>query len=316
VLAKPLLSRCVAEAVGTFLLVFLGCGAVHAAVLLEAHSGLWQVSIVWGVAVMVAVYVVGAVSGAHINPAITTALAAWGRFPLRDVLPYAAAQLLGAALAAAALFGLYAPFHEARERERGVVRGQPGSEITAMCFGCYFPSPGGVSTDRNLKDGEAVRRRLAELNTTVGVPAASLAELLGTAILALVVFALTDERNAAAPAARLGPVFIGLTVAVLVAVIAPLTQSCLNPARDFGPRLVAWWAGWGEIALPGPRPGVFLVYLLAPTLGAVLGGGLYLGLLRSALPPPAPGRTVPVEGPPGSAVGEPADGKARLPSDT
>jgi glycerol uptake facilitator protein len=311
VLAKPLLSRCVAEVLGTFLLVFFGCGAVHAAVLLEAHSGLWQVAIVWGVAVMLAVYVVGAVSGAHINPAITTALAAWGRFPLREVLPYAAAQLLGAALAGVALFGLFAPFHEARERERGVVRGQAGSEITAMCFGEYFPSPGGVSTDRSLKDGEAVRRRLAELNATVGVPAAFFAELLCTAILALVVFALTDERNAAAPAAQLGPVFIGLTVAVLISVIAPLTQSCLNPARDFGPRLVAWWAGWGEIALPGPRPGVFLVYLLAPVLGAVLGGGLYLGVLRPALPAPASAQVVPVEGPPGSALGEPAGDGAR-----
>jgi glycerol uptake facilitator protein len=298
------------------LLVFLGCGAVHAAVLLEAHSGLWQVAIVWGVAVMLAVYVVGAVSGAHINPAITAALAAWGRFPLREILPYAAAQLLGAALAGAALFGLYAPFHEARERDRGVVRGQAGSEVTAMCFGEYFPSPGGVSTDRSLKDAEAVKRRLAELNAAVDVPVAFLAEVLGTAILAFVVFALTDERNAAAPAARLGPVFIGLTVAVLISVIAPLTQACLNPARDFGPRLVAWWAGWGEIALPGPRSGVFLVYLLAPILGAVLGGGLYLGLLRPALPAPAPAQVMPVEGPPGSAVGEPADGKARLTSDT
>src|SRR5262249_28847588 len=157
------------------------------------------------------------------NPAITTALAAWGRFPPREVVPYVAAQLLGAALAAAALFGLYAPFHEARERERGVVRGQAGSELTAMCFGCYFPAPGGVSRASSLKDGEAVWRRLAELDATVGVPAASLAELLGTAILALVVFALSDERNAAAPAARLGPVFIGLTVAVLVAVLGPLT---------------------------------------------------------------------------------------------
>src|SRR5205823_5325204 len=108
--------------------------------------------------------------------------------------------------------------------------------------GEYFPNPGGVSTDRSLKDGEAVKRRLAELNATVDVPTAFLAEVLGTALLALVVFALTDERNTAAPAAQLGPVFIGLTVAVLIAVIAPLTQACFNPARDFGPRLVAWGA--------------------------------------------------------------------------
>jgi glycerol uptake facilitator protein len=288
VVARPLLARCVAEVLGTFLLVFFGCGAVHAAVLVGAHSGLWQVAMVWGVAVTVAIYVVGAVSGAHINPAITAALASWGRFPVRDVLPYVAAQLVGAALAAAALYGMYAPFHAARERERGVVRGQPGSEVTAMCFGEYFPNPGGVSTNDDLTDAEAVKRRLEELNAAVDVAGAFSAELLGTLILALVVFALTDERNSAAPAARLAPVFIGLTVAVLISVIAPLTQACLNPARDFGPRLVAWGAGWGEIAYPGPRPGVLLVYLLAPILGAILGGGLYLAVLRPALPAPVP----------------------------
>jgi len=103
--------------------------------------------------------------------------------------------------------------------------------------------------------------------------------------LALVVFAVTDERNSAAPTGRLAPVFIGLTVAVLICVIAPLTQACFNPARDFGPRLVAWVAGWGSIALPGPRPTGFLtVYILAPIIGAVAGGGLYTKVIRPALP--------------------------------
>ncbi len=285
---KPLLACCVAEVVGTFILVFLGCGAVHAAVLTGAQSGLWQVAIVWGVAVAIAVYTVGGVSGAHINPAITVALAAWGHFPLARVLPYVAAQLAGGVLAGAALYGLYHPYLQAREQERGVVRGEPGSEVTAMCYGEYFPSPGGVSADRDLKDGEAVRRELARINARVDVTTAFLAEVLGTLLLALVVFALTDERNAAAPAARMAPLFIGLTVAVLISVIAPLTQACFNPARDFGPRLVAWCAGWGEVALPGPRPGVLRVYLLGPVLGAVLGAGLYLGVLRPALPAPDP----------------------------
>src|SRR5437016_14319936 len=95
--------RCLAEIIGTFILVFFGCGAVHAAVLTGAQSGLWQVAIVWGVAVTLAIYVVGGVSGAHINPAITIALAAWGKFSPAHVLPYVAAQLVGAALAGAAL---------------------------------------------------------------------------------------------------------------------------------------------------------------------------------------------------------------------
>jgi glycerol uptake facilitator protein len=278
-------ARCLAEALGTFLLVFFGCGVVHAAVVTGAHSGLWQVAVVWGVAIMVAIYVVGGISGAHINPAVTVALAAWGRFSPRLVLPYVLAQLAGAALGAALLFVLFQPFLAARERERGVVRGGPGSEVTAMCYGEYFPSPGPVSTDASLKDEAAVVRALEEQRGRVGVLAAFLAEAVGTLFLALAIFALTDERNVLAPGAGLAPVFIGLTVAILIAVLAPLTQACFNPARDFGPRLVAWAAGWGEIALPGPRPpSFFTVYILAPVLGAVLGGGLYVAVLRPCLP--------------------------------
>jgi glycerol uptake facilitator len=100
------------------------------------------------------------------------------------------------------------------------------------------------------------------------------------------VFALTDEKNQASPAARLGPVFIGLAVAVLISVIAPLTQACFNPARDFGPRLVAYFGGWGKVAIPGPQGmGFATVYILAPITGAFIGGWLYTRVLRPALPP-------------------------------
>ena len=110
-----------------------------------------------------------------------------------------------------------------------------------------------------------------------------IAEFLGTLILAMVVFAVTDLRNAAAPPAGLAPVFIGLTVAALISVIAPLTQACFNPARDFGPRLFASLAGWGAIALPGPRGASSLtVYIIAPISGAIAGAGLYCRVLRSS----------------------------------
>jgi glycerol uptake facilitator protein len=280
-----LTAKCLAEALGTFILVFFGLGAVHAAVLTGAQSGLWQVAIVWGVAVMLGIYVVGGVSGAHINPAITVALATWGRFPWVQVGPYVLAQTAGAFVAAAALFAGYHPFLEAHEKDRGVVRGQPGSEITAMCYGEYFPSPSLLALPPQKPYSEVAEKH-HRLRAQVSEWAAFGAEVLGTLLLALVVFALTDERNAAAPLARLAPAFIGLTVAVLISVIAPLTQACFNPARDFGPRLFAYGAGWGEIAIPGPRGGFFTVYILAPTLGAILGGGLYLGLLRPALPAP------------------------------
>lgn len=268
--------KCLAESVGTYLLVFFGCGVVHSAVLTGSQSGLWQVAVVWGLAIMLAIYVVGPISGAHINPAITLAFAARGRFPWRLVLPYVAAQLVGAFVAAGTLFIIFSPWLAAKEAEKDVVRGQPGSEVTAMCYGEYFPSPGALATASGPYSPEAAQR----LNALVSESAAFLAEMLGTMILGVVVFAVTDPRNPEGPG-RLAPVFIGLTVAALISVIAPLTQACFNPARDFGPRLFAFLVGWGQVALPGPTPtGVFSVYIVAPILGAVVGAYLYDALLR------------------------------------
>src|SRR5215510_13526952 len=120
----------IAEALGTFILVYFGCGAVHSAVLTGAQSGLWQVAIVWGMGVAFAAYTVGGVSGAHINPAMTIALAAWGRFPWANVGPYIVAQLGGAFLAAAALYMMYGPSLEQKEAKMGVKRGELGSIVT------------------------------------------------------------------------------------------------------------------------------------------------------------------------------------------
>jgi glycerol uptake facilitator protein len=295
----PLSCRCLAEALGTFILVFFGCGVVHAKVLTGAQTGLWQVAIVWGVAIMIAVYVVGAISGAHINPAITIALACWGRCSPKLVVPYIVSQLAGAMAAAGVLFVLFGPWLEARETALQLQRGKPGSEMTAMCYGEYFPNPAGLEPGwknqlAKVKDADgfsefekAWPELVEKQHALISEGAAMLAETLGTLLLALAVFALTDPRNREAPAARLAPVFIGLTVAILISVIDPLTQACFNPARDFGPRLVAYFAGWGEIALPGPRPtGFFTVYIVAPILGAVLGGALYTRVLQHAMPEP------------------------------
>jgi glycerol uptake facilitator protein len=279
---RSLAVRCFAEALGTFLLVFFGCGAVHVAVLTGALAGLGQVALVWAIAITAAIYIVGGVSGSHINPAVTVAFAVWGRFRWKDVPAYVGGQLAGAFVAAAVLFGLFFPLLAAKERDKGVVRGQPGSEITAMCYGEYFPNP-----DRLASAPEAYStEKHAELNALVTEWGAASAELIGTAILGLMVFAVTDPRNAAAPAGRYAPIFIGLTVGALICVIAPLTQACFNPARDFGPRIFAALAGWRWIALPGSR-GVwtFVVYLFAPIAGAVLGGGLYDRVLRPAPQP-------------------------------
>ncbi|HYV39407.1 MAG TPA: MIP/aquaporin family protein [Gemmataceae bacterium] len=278
-LTYTLTARCVAEVIGTFILVFFGCGSVHAAVLMGAHSGLWQVAIVWGVAIMLSIYIIGGVSGSHINPAITLTLAMWGRFSWHGVVPYIISQMAGAIIAAGVLITLFSHPLEQREKDRGVTRGGPGSEITAMCYGEYFPDPGGVSNNKNLHTSSEVESELQEGRNAFAKSTAMFAEVVGTMLLALVVFAVTDPRNEGAPPAGLAPVFIGLTVAVLISVLAPLTQACFNPARDVGPRIVAYFAGWNEIAIPGPR-GFLEVYVAAPIIGALLGGGLYERILR------------------------------------
>ncbi|MEX2176457.1 MAG: MIP/aquaporin family protein [Pirellulaceae bacterium] len=271
----------VAELVGTFILVLLGCGAVHAAVLTGAQSGIWQVAIVWGLAVMFAVYLCGGISGAHINPAITVALAFWGRFEWNRVAGYITAQVGGAFLAAAVLFAMYYGPLANFEKVKGVTRGSPGSIVTAMCYGEFYPNPAGLGADRPWSSSE-----WAAYSRQVPTSRAILTEVVCTAILALVVFGLSDPRNTCAPPAHLAPILVGLTVAALISIAAPLTQACFNPARDFGPRLFTFVAGWGSAALPGPNgSGFFTVYILAPIVGAVVGGGVWEYVLRPAFVP-------------------------------
>jgi glycerol uptake facilitator protein len=266
-----------AEGLGTFILVLFGCGAVHASVLTGAQSGLWQVAIVWGLGVAFAAYCVGGVSGAHINPAITIAFAVCGRFSWGLVGPYIVSQLAGAMLAAAALFFIYGPNLDAKEYAKGVKRGDLGSIVTAMCYGEFYPNPGPLASSPEPWSDSA----WSEFKQRVPFPLAFAAEVIGTAILALVVFAVGDSKNQSAPPGYLAPLIVGLTVAALISIIAPLTQCCLNPARDFGPRLFTYFAGWGSAALPGPNGhGFFTVYILAPVLGAIIGGGVYDNLIR------------------------------------
>lgn len=213
---------------------------------------------------------VSAVSGAHINPAITAALAAYRGFPLRKVPFYILAQLLGAFFAAAVLYGLFYGMIYDFEAAKGIVRGGPGSELSAMMYGEYFPNPALIGTT-------------PEAYAQVSLFQAMLAEGIGTCFLALFVFALTDERNPSRPGANLHAIFIGLTVSIVISIVAPLTQAGLNPARDFGPRLFSYLAGWGEIAIPGPRGGFFTVYILSPILGALVGGFIYETVIRGGL---------------------------------
>ncbi len=266
--AEPLLPfwpALAGEFTGTFLLVFFGVGAVNAAVVSGAQVGLWQVAAVWAIGVALGIYASASLSGGHINPAITAVAAVYDRFPLSRVVPYWAAQVFGAACASLVLYGLFADAIIEFERQRGLLRGGPDSELSAMVFGEYFPNPAMYGTAE-----EAWR--------VVSLKSAFIAEMVGTALLAFLVGTVTSDRNPAKPSPAMAAVIIGLGVAAIISVVAPLTQAGLNPARDFGPRLVSFFLGWGDIAIPGPRGGWFIVYIAAPVVGALIGGGLFRAL--------------------------------------
>src|SRR5262249_13005553 len=158
---------------------------------------------VWGLAIMFAIYTIGPISGAHLNPAITVGLATWGLFPWRNVPAYLAAQFSGAFVAAAVLFTLYHPLLAEREAGRKVIRGEPGSEITAMCYGEYYPNPGPMAGGKEPYS----EKDHAQHNLRMSHWGAFLAEALGTAILALVVSAVTNAANPLGPK-NLAPAFI------------------------------------------------------------------------------------------------------------
>ncbi len=277
----PLVRKSLAECIGTFMLVFFGVGSVHTATLCGAQVGLWQIAIVWGLVIAFAIFITGTVSGGHLNPAMTLAFAVRRGLPWREVVPYWTGQFTGAFCAAAVVFVLFSPMLKAYEESKGVVRGEPGSVVTARCYGEYYSSPDST-VSKEIPWTESAWQEQAKL---VPQGIAFCAEMFGTAVLALVVFALIDHRNHARPAAHMVPLFIGLTISMLISVLAPLTQAGFNPARDFGPRLFAYFAGWGNTAIPGPNGiGFLTVYIIAPFCGGIIGGTIYDWAIRPALP--------------------------------
>ena len=271
---RDLLYRCVAEVVGTWLMVFVGTSVVAAAVLTGAPGGA-----VAGGGGLGAGRVhghlpdrgrVGRTPQPGGKPGIRH-LPGPGDFPARWLLPYWAAQLLGAALAGLTVLALYGSFIRRFEELNGLERGEPGSQLSTMMFGEYFPNPGMMGVDA------AARALVSPLE-------AAAVEALGTGILVLMIFALVDRRNSSLPVKWLAPVFIGLTVAMIISMMAPLTMGGWNPARDFGPRLVSYFAGWGGMAIPGPSGG-FWAYIAGPLAGGPIGAAVYEFLIRPAFPP-------------------------------
>ena len=251
------------EFLGTFILTLFGCGAVAVSVLFNAHQGLMQVALAWGIGVTLAIYTTRHLSCAHLNPAVSFAMVAGGRMSVRKLPVHLVEQFLGAIAAGLVVYLLFNPSIVAFEAANNIVRGDPASVYTAKMFGEFYPNPSLAGA------GDAV----------VSMPLAMCVEGFATFLLVLFIFALTDDCNVGRPSDNSVPVLIGLAVASLICLTAPLTQTGMNPARDFGPRVVAGLAGWGKAAFPDGQGGFFWVYILAPVLGGMVAAVLFSRML-------------------------------------
>jgi glycerol uptake facilitator protein len=242
-MAREILREAAAEFLGTFTLIAFGVGVVAQVVLGGGtHGDYLSINLGWGLAVTMGVYVAGGVSGAHLNPAVTLALAVHRGFAWRKVLPYCAAQLAGA-LAASAV--VYVTYREAIEHFEGATRSLATAGIWATYPQEFLSNFPGGWVDQTV----------------------------GTALLVMVIFAIGDQRNLAVPAA-LGPIIVGAAVLLIGMTYGLNAGYAINPARDFGPRLFTWLAGWGNQVFTA-HDGWWWVPIVGPCCGAVLGGCVY-----------------------------------------
>ena len=236
----------IAEFLGTMVLIAFGNGVV-AMVVLFGHNqpgeivngGYTNITIAWGLAVTLGVYVAGRISGAHLNPAVSLALAAFRQFPWSKVIPYYLAQIAGAFAGAALVYWEY------REQFNLV---DPLRDHTAGIFTTFPAFP-------HLP--------------TVGL----FDQVLGTALLLMVVFAVTDQKNLA-PSGNVAPILVGATVIAIGMAFGSLHGYAINPARDLGPRLLTVVAGFKNNGLTDGT-NVYWVPIVGPLIGAVIGGGVY-----------------------------------------
>jgi glycerol uptake facilitator protein len=249
----------ISECMATFIILGLGDSVAAMYVLYDPspyQHAYWGVCIAWGLAVTLAIYVTGAVSGTHANPAVTLALTLYRGFPRRKVLPYIAAQVVGAFLGAALVYQLFGPVIDHFNLVHHLSRAGDGGAA-----GVFFTHPGeGITPGHAFID-----------------------EVILTGFLVLGIFAITEQFNTLAPSANSGALMIGLLVATIGACAGYLEAWPINPARDLGPRVFCFLNGWGAQAFPAPQ-NYWWVPLAGPLLGGVAGGGLYQIAIRPFLP--------------------------------
>jgi MIP family channel proteins len=241
-----------AEFLGTFVLIMFGAGVVAQVVLSGGNNGQYlSINLGWAFGVVLGVYVAGGISGAHLNPAVTLALALLRGFSWRKVVPYCLAQLAGAFVASALV---YATYYEALNHFDGGTRQVLGTHGTAGIWATY---PQGFLTL---------------------VPGGLVDQIVGTALLVMCIFALTDKGNLAPPA-NIAPVLIGGVVLAIGMTFGYNSGYAINPARDLGPRVFTWLAGWGDEVFRAGN-GWWWVPIVGPMIGGPLGGVVYDVLIR------------------------------------
>jgi MIP family channel proteins len=236
-----------AEFLGTFVLVLFGDASIAQAILsLGSKGDFFAINWGWGLAVILGVLVSGGVSGGHINPAVTVAVATLGKFPWWKVPHYLAGQYLGAFAGATVVFFVYWDAIVWYEHDRGAYRSTPD---TAGIFSTY-PSP--------------------HLTTAGGAGD----QFLGTAMLMLCVCAITDRKNMQV-SKQMVPLFIGFTVLAIGICFGYNCGYAINPARDLAPRLFTALAGWGTPVFTYPTFYWWVIPIVATHVGAIVGAWIY-----------------------------------------
>jgi glycerol uptake facilitator protein len=248
-----------AEFFGTFILICFGDGVVamlwalvgsgrSSAGALQSSGDWLLITWGWALAVAFAVYTVGGISGAHINPAVTLSFAIKKEFPWKKVVPYWVVQVLGAFVGAALVFLVYNNAINHFNQVNHIVKGRPASVATYSTF-ATFPAPYFGSVWGPLID-----------------------QIVGTFFLLLFIFAVIDGFNLGVRA-NLHPFIIGMVVMAVGISFGANAGYAINPARDFGPRMFAWIAGWGKVAMPGDYVHISS-YFWVPIIGPLIGGAL------------------------------------------
>jgi glycerol uptake facilitator protein len=255
------LGELVSEFFGTMILILFGVGVVAQVVTnpVGAMGDHDSIAWAWGIGVILGVYVAGRISGGHINPAVTIALAAFKGFPWRKVAPYCLAQTAGAFVAAIIVRFVYADL---------IARIDPNHTIASQ--GIYSTLPG------NNVEG-----------ANVTIATAFFDQIVGTAILVFVVFALITAANNP-PLANMTPVVIGLLVVGIGMAWGANAGYAINPARDFGPRFASWITGYETAMFDQNGNLYFWLPIVAPIIGGLIGGAAFKYLVERYLPAEAP----------------------------